>query len=159
MTTEQAAPITQRTLHLLDGGSVMVGLGLTSGRAAAAMHKIQHDLPLDEIDRASVSKIGNLLRDSAESVKFFDSMGLDGEPPTESLAPQIETAIEVVLHNPTTSDASQLEASLLQFADSIEQVVESRHAGVACDLFEYLMRLSRSALQETASVGEITGRL
>ena len=154
-----AAPTTQRTVHLLDGGSVMVGLGFTAGRAAAATHKIQHDLPLDEIDRTSLSDISNLLRASAESVKFFDSMGIDGKPPTESLAPQIETAIEVIRLDPTTSDADQLAASLLQFAESIEQVIETRHSDIACNLFDYFMRLSRSALHETASVGETTGRL
>ena len=137
----------------------MVGLGLTSGRAAVAIYKVQEDLPLDAIDRVSLSEIDVLLRNSAETVRFFDSKGQSGTPPTEPLALPIEIAIRVAVKDPMATDETTLEASLERIADSIRRVIETGQANIDIDLYSYFMRLSRSALQETASVGEIAGRL
>lgn len=137
----------------------MIDLGLVSGRAASAMRKIQQDVPLDEIDAESLTKIRDLVRASADSVQFFDSGGKAGRLPADSLAPQIETAIEVALREPSLEDADRLAETLRQLADSIETVIKTSHADVAGMLSDYLQHLSTSVLRETASVGETTGRL
>ncbi len=137
----------------------MIDLGLVSGRAASAMKKVEKNIPLDAIDTDSLSKIEELLRASAESVQFFDSGGQSGMLPADSLAPQVDTAIEVAMHDPIDVDPAELSKSLSSLADSIGQVVESIHVDIAGLLSDYFTRLSHSVLRDTASVGETTGRL
>ena len=159
VTNGRAAVTTRRANHLLNGGSAMVGLGLTSGRAAAAMYKVQQNLPFDEIDSASLSEIDQLLRSSADTVRFFSSRGQAGTPPTDALSIEVEMTIYVVAHDPIAVDIGPLEDRLTQISSWIQAVIDTRQVDIANRLSEYFVRLSRSALHETASVGETAGRL
>lgn len=156
---KSSAVPSSRSQDLLRGGSALIDLGLVSCRAASAMHKLEHDSPLDEIDTQSLSKIRDLLQASAESVEFFASGGQSGNLPADALVPQIDAAIGVAQIESLIGDGDELSMSLQALAASFEEVVNGVHAEIADVMSQFLKQLSESVLMDTASTGEFVARL
>lgn len=153
MIDERAATVT-RPSHLMRGGSAMIHLGLIAGRAASALRKIQDRMPLDEMDTDSLQHLSALIRDAADRVQFFDSNGKMGVPPADSLAPQIDTAIEVARNQRSRADSSKLATSLRDLAKLIEEATTIQEAESLSSLHLFCTNLSSSVLRHTSSVGE-----
>ena len=150
---------TARPSGLFQGGANTILWGLIAGRAASAMRKIQLGMSLEQADIENLERISDLLQASADSIQFFDSGGEIGAPPSDSLAPQMDTAIEAATYYVSATEANQLADRLRELIDMIQDIMKHPNVDTATVLHPYFSGWSRLVIRETASVGEETRRM
>ena len=159
MESSSVTAATARPRGLFQGGASTILWGLTAGRAASAMRKIQMDIALDQADYDNLKRISDLLHDLADSIQFFDSDGKIGRPPSDSLAPQMETAIEAATCYVSDIEANELADRLRELIEKIQEVIEHPRIETADALHGYFSGWSQIVIRETSSIGEETRRM
>lgn len=146
-------------LDLLRGGAELVDLSLLAARTASVIRQASGGGALTADDADILASMAQLLSDAARAVQFFGSGGLQGPPPSGALAAQVDAAIDAVLDERRLADPTAIAQRFTGLAERLKAPEGSWGPEEADELVGYFSRLSRSVLNQTGSIGEVTATL
>ncbi|SKD80757.1 Uncharacterised protein [Mycobacteroides abscessus subsp. massiliense] len=158
------APVTVSTtsrgrFDLLRGGSELIDLSLLAARTAAVIRQVSAGGALSGEDEGILGSMTALLEDAARAVQFFGAGGVQGSPPSGALAAGVDAAIDAVLDERRLADPAAIAQRFTTLAQRLNTPEEPWRAGEADELVHYFSRLSRTVLNQTGSIGEVTATL